>query len=363
MRPLAASLLLLTAPAAAVPARAGRAVALARAAEVAPVPFPAHAWSAMQRVELPSPCATPAVTLPDGTVAVGLEAPPAVAFVGRDGQRIALARLERRITQPLAVGRDGRVWVVADRFVFTVAPDGTVRSAAELYGRVEGPATVRADGSAVVVGGSNRASVEYTLLSPEGDPVGVRAPGPVTLSDRAVLADGRIAASDGRALVFLDEHGGLTRAATVPDLRHLAPLGAGLAMAGDRALFLTTPEGSVARRLDLPDAPLWLAPLGPRRVGVALAGTTPQLWIVDAAGDLAARAPLPHGAGAPLVDPAGAALIPARGGDVVCVAPDGAERWRLTVAEALRPPATPLPRGGVAIATEGSGLLLFGDGP
>lgn len=365
MRPLSllAALATLAAPALATPARAGRSLALGRHRGGLAVPLPGHPWPAVQRVGLPSPTATPAVALPGGEIAVGLEAPPGLALIAPEGDRVRVVALPRRITQPLAVARDGRVWVVADRFVFTVAPDGTVRSTAELLGRVEGPALVRADGSAVVVGGSNAASNEFTLLSPEGDPVGVRATGVRGPAEHVLLRDDRVVCADDRAMVFLDGRGALTRAATTPGLRHFAPLGAGLAMTTERALLLTDGAAVVARRVELPGAPLWLAPLDDRRVGVALPGAVPQLWVVDDRGAVTARSPLPHGSAAPLVDPTGAALVPSRGGDILCLDRDGAERWRLTVDDALRPPAVPLPRGGVAIATEGSQVLLLRDGP
>jgi outer membrane protein assembly factor BamB len=253
--------------------------------------------------------------------------------------------------------------VVADRFVFTFAPDGTVRSSVELLGRVEGPVMVRSDGSAVVVGGATRTSVEYTLLSSTGDPVGVRAPGAIMTFERAHLADDRIAATDGRALVFLDLRGELTRTATLPNLRHLAPLGAGLAMSTERSLFVADANGVVSSQLTLPDAPLWLAPLGSHRLGVALPGSLPQLWIIDHHGVVTARVRVPPSTSSPLVDPTGAVLLASRAGTVVCLAPDGNERWRLTTTDVLRPPAAPLPRGGVAFATEGTSLLLFTEGP
>jgi len=360
--PLAA-LLALAAPALATPARADRATSLARSRAALTLALPAHPWSAVERVELPSPCATPVVALPTGELAVGLEAPPALAFIAPDGERVRVTPLERRITQPLAVGRDGRVWVVADRYVFTVAPDGTARSSADVTGRIEDAAFVRADGTAVVFAGATASGTEFVTFSPEGDPVGVRAAGVRPLADRVLLDDGRVLTAGERSLVSLDARDVVTRAAAVPDLRRFAPLGDGVAMATDRALLFADRDGVIQRRLDLPEAPLWLAPFGDRRVGLALPGSVPQLWIVGADGAVAARAPIPPGSGAPLVDPTGAALVPTRGGDLVCVDRDGAERWRVTVRETLRPPAVALPRGGVAIATEGSQVLLLRDGP
>lgn len=350
----AAAALAATAVGAAQPAgRSGR----------APVSLPLNPWATVERCALPSPCATPAVTLPDGSIAVGLEAPPGVAFITGAGERIAVAPLPRRITQPLAVGRDGRVWVVADRFVFTVAPDGTLRSSAELLGRVEGPAMVRPDGTAVVVGGALNAAAEFTIFSASGDPVGVRAAGPVLRAERAARDDGRIVTFDARSLVALDARDRVTRSATLPELRRIAPLEAGLAMATARTLFLADAQGLVRHRVELPAAPAWLAPFGEGRVGVALAGASPQLWIVDARGVGDAPRPLPAGAEGPWVDPAGAVLLPSRSGVLLCLAPDGAERWRLTTNESLRPPAAPLIHGGVALATESSTLLFLRDGP
>jgi len=302
------------------------------------------------------------VALPSGELAVGLEAPPALAFIAPGGDRVRVTPLERRITQPLAVGRDGRVWVVADRYVFTVAPDGTVRSSTGLTGRIEDAAFVRPDGTAVVFAGATASVTEFVTFSPEGDPVGVRAAGVRPLADRVLLPDGRVLTAGERTLVSIDARDVVTRAAAVPALRRFAPLGDGVAMATDRALLLADRDGVPRRRVELPDAPLWLAPFGDGRVGVALPGTVPQLWVVDVGGAVVARAPIPPGSAAPLVDPTGAALVPARGGDLVCVDRDGAERWRVATRETLRPPLAALPRGGVAIATEGPQVLLLRDG-
>jgi hypothetical protein len=364
MRPLVAlaALVAVASTAAATPAGVRRTVSLARAREGLPVALPANPWTAVRRVELPSPCATPVVALPHGELVVGLEAPPALAFLSSDGDHVRVVPLQRRITQPLAVGRDGRVWVVADRFVFTLAPDGTVRSSAELLSRIDGPAIVRADGSAVVLSGTPQAPHEFFVLSPAGDPVGVRSSGARNLSESTLLGDGRLLTAGERALVSLSARDVVTRIATVPEVRRLAPLGEGVAMTTERALLLADRDAVVQRRVDLPDTVLWLAPYGVGRVGLAVAGAVPQLWVVTADGTVTARAPLPPGSSAPLVDPTGAALVPARGGDVLCVDRDGAERWRLTLHETLRPPAVPLPRGGVAIATEGAQVLLLRDG-
>ena len=107
---------------------------------------------------------------------------------------------------------------------------------------------------------------------------------------------------------------------------------------------------------------MWLRALPGTRVAVALAGTVPQLHVYGVDGTLAARAALPVGTSDLLVDPSGAMLVPSRGGELVAYDRDGAERWRLSLRETLRTPAAALPRGGVALATEGDQVLLITDG-
>jgi hypothetical protein len=109
----------------------------------------------------------------------------------------------------------------------------------------------------------------------------------------------------------------------------------------------------------------WVAGVDGGRFAVALEipNASAEVWIIERDGSVSSRTPTASETRAPLVDSTGALLLAARNGDVVAIDGDGRERWRLSMHETLRPPAAPLPRGGVAIATEGNALLIVDDAP
>lgn len=361
---LVAALFAFAAPAYAVTVRPGHVAIVDAPRGVSPFRLPAQPWRALRRVELPSPCAQPAVLLPDGTVAVGLDAPPGIAFITRGGDAVTSVRLPARISQPLAVGLDGRLFVTAGRAVLTVAPDGTVRAVAEFTGHAETPAYVRSDGSAVVITTPNARSLEFVSLSAVGDVARVSTV-QTALNAAAVFDDDRVAAVNAAQLFTVDLRGRIATLPAPPGVRHLASQGGTLAFATESELLLADPQARVHTAVPLRGRAAWVAGVDGGRFAVALEipNASAEVWIIERDGSVSSRTPTASETRAPLVDTTGALLLAARNGDVVAIDGDGRERWRLSMHETLRPPAAPLPRGGVAIATEGNALLIVDDAP
>lgn len=333
-------------------------------APVAARAIPAAAWQGVRRIELPALCATPAVALRDDTLAVGLEARPGVAFVAREGQVITTARVDSRIAQPLAAGGD-RVLVVAGLRVLVVSPDGVVRNAPSFDMPPRAPPVQRPDGTFVVVGaqaGGRGELIELSALTPEGDLAARRTSTLAMLTAPALLSDGRVAVGTSSTLEVIDADNRLSRIPVVPGLRHVASRADGsMAMATSANLLLADTQGVVRARAPLPAAPTWIAALSGGRVAVAT--VTPELLVFQRDGSLASRTQIPHDTAAPCEDPSGALLLASRGGEVIAVERDGAERWRVSLHELVRPPAVLLGRGGAAISTESNALLLLTDSP
>lgn len=349
----------------AAPVRPGRTAPLDVARRAPAFTIPAEAWRSLHRVDLPSPCAQPAALLPDGTLAVALDAPPALAFVARGGDVVATVRLPARVTRPLSVGRDGRVFVTAGRSLLTVAPDATIRSLVEVLDASASSAFVRDDGSAVVVTTPNHSAMEFVRLTPEGDLSRVVTARGAMLSSPSRLADDRVATTTSDALVTLDARDDVQTAPAPPGVRQVASEGETLALTTDAAVLLADLRGAVRTSVPLRGAPAWLDAIGAGRFAVSLVlpNAPCELWIIEARGDVAARLPIPRETRPPSVDARGALLVASRGGELLAIDADGTERWRVTTHETLRPPAVPLPRGGVAITTEGSALLILDDTP
>lgn len=347
------------------PVRPGRSVTLDAARRAPAFTLPRAPWSSLHRVDLPSPCAQPAALLPDGTLAVALDAPSALAFVSRGGDVVATVRLPARVTRPLSVGRDGRVFVTAGRALLTVAPDATIRSHVEVLDPSASSAFVRDDGSAVVVATPNQRAIEFVHLSPEGDVARVASATGAMLSAPSRLSDDRVAATTSSDLITLDARDVVDAAPAPPGVRHVASQDATLALTTDAALLLADLRGAVRTSVPLRGAPAWLDAIGAGRFAVSLVvpNALCELWIVEARGDVVARLPIPHETRPPTVDSTGAMVVASRGGALIAVNYDGTERWRVTTHETLRPPAVALPRGGVAITTEGSALLILDDTP
>ncbi len=349
----------------AAPVRPGRSVSLDVARRAPAFTIPAEAWRSLHRVELPSPCAQPAALLPDGTLAVALDAPPALAFVSRGGDVVATVRLPARVTRPLSVGRDGRVFVTAGRSLLTVAPDATIRALVEVLDASASSAFVRDDGSAVVVTTPNHRAIEFVSLTPEGDVARVVTAPASMLSSPSRLSDDRVAAATSDALITLDARDEVRASPAPPGVRQVASEGETLAFTTDAALLLADRRGAVRTSVPLGGAPAWLDAIGGGRFAVSLVQPNApcELWIIEARGDVAARLPIPRETRPPAVDSTGALLVTSRSGELVAIDDGGTERWRVTTHETLRPPAVPLPRGGVAVTTEGSALLILDDTP
>jgi hypothetical protein len=349
----------------AAPVFARRTVTLDTARRTPAFTLPQTAWRSMHRVDLPSPCAQPAALLPDGTIAVALDAPPALAFVSRNGDVVASVRLPARVTRPLAVGRDGRVFVTAGRSLMTVAPDATIRSLVEVTDASASSAFVRDDGTAIVVTTPNHRAIEFVSLTPEGDAARVVGRAGSMLSMPSWLADDRVATTTSDTLVTVDARDVVEAVPCPAGVRQVASQGSTLALTTDSALLLADLRGTVRASVPLGGAPTWLDAIGAGRFAVALVmpNAPCELWIIASGGDVVARVPVPHETRPPSVDVTGAMLVASRSGELVAVRYEGVERWRITTHETLRPPAIPLPRGGVAIATEGNALLLLDEAP
>ena len=178
-------------------------------------------------------------------------------------------------------------------------------------------------------------------------------------------ADDRVAVTTADQVVTFDANGVVSTGPCPSGTRYLAAVGGSLALVTDSALMLADARGAVRSSTPLRGAPEWLASVGADRVAAALvAPNAPsEMWLFDRGGAVTTRLPIPHNTAPPTVDAAGSMLLASRGGELVAVGADGAERWRVTTHETLRPPAVALPRGGVAIATEGSALLILDDTP
>src|SRR5207244_3482883 len=124
-------------------------------------------------------------------------------------------------------------------------------------------------------------------------------------------------------------------------------------------VVLAAADGAIRSRVDIGAPVQWISPLPGGRVAVLRGGPPNELWVLDAGGTVVARGPAALSAQPPQADPAGALLMLSREGELVVLEPDGAERWRLSLRELVRPPVVPLPGGGIALATVGRNLLFL----
>lgn len=362
---LSALALSLASAVSAAPVRPGRSAELDVARRAPGATLPARAWPSLHRVSLPSACAQPAALLADGAIAVALDAPPTLTFVARGGDVVSTVRLPSRVTRPLSVGRDGRVFVTAGRSLLTAAPDASVRSLVEVVDPTASQAFVRDDGSAIVVLTPNHRAIEFVHLTPEGDAARVITASGSMLSTPSWLSGDRVAATTSDTLVTLGDDDVVRSTPAPPAVRFVASQGEGLAFATDAALLLANGRGAVHTSVPLRGAPTWLAAVGDGRYAVALVNSNApcELWLVESSGSVTARVVIPHETRPPAVDVDGAMLLAARSGELIALNRDGSERWRTVTRETLRPPAVALPRGGAAICTEGSELLIIDDTP
>jgi hypothetical protein len=329
--------------------------------------LPARAWPRVRRIALPTATCTPAslvVGTQGETLAVGIEAPGAVAFVQRDGSTVTTARLVGRPEGTLAVTRDGRVLASAGLRVSGVTPDGAVRSVTEFPSAPRGQVFARDDGTllAYLESASSRTQGTVTVveMNTDGDAVRSRSLSAQRLNGPVLLSDNRLAVVTSQALLLLDARGAVVRAPTFAGARHIVALDdGGVAIATDTTLSRCDRNGAVVMRTALAQPPQWLAALQYERIAVGGSGASPHMTVFDRHGAQLARGPMPADAAAPLVDGEGAMLLVTPVGEVIAFDANARERWRMSLGEALRLPAVALPSGGVAIATTRNALVVL----
>ncbi len=362
---LVALALLATPVGEAVPLRADRTLSLHRAGTTA-LRLPAAPWSSLHRIALGATTAHAPAVLPDGTLAVLLDAPPRVAFVDSRGDSVRTVPLPARATRTASVGADGRLLVTLGRAVHTLAPDGTARALAELNDHPDASPWVRADGSSVVLTTPNDRTVQLATLTPRGDlATAVMLPGQqYTASAHALLDDALLVATSTR-VIRIDRDDRITSVPSPGVVTTITARRAGFAMTVAGALLFADASGVVRARHALPGDAVWTVTLPDDRV-VALcriANAPSRVVYATPAALHESAALLPPDASAGLVDATGALLVPSRRGEVVALDGDGAERWRLSIHDTLRGDVVALPRGGVALATAGDDLLVLDDVP
>jgi hypothetical protein len=321
--------------------------------------LPNQPWRALERIELPSPCATPPLLLPDGTIAVGLQAPSAIAFVSRDHTVVATVRIPSRITHPLAHDARGRVMVVAESRVLTVTPDGGIRSDMGLPSRAIGPATILYDGSATILSANGSRQVEQVHLTPQGNIQSATSVTAGIVTGPIALDDDCIGFFTPRTFVRLQPNGTFEEYPAPENIRFAVFHRDTLAMISTNEIFLGSREASARVAVRLTATPHWISPVGDRRYALTVTtlNATHELWITNDRAEVVSRLVVPNGCTRPLVSQDGRLLVSCQGGDVLAVNQDGTEAWRISLRESIHTPIVALPHG-MVIATQSNSLLF-----
>ncbi len=313
----------------------------------------------MASVPLPGSPVTACVGTADGGCVLGTSAPPGIVFIANDGSVAAASRIDERAEQPLAVGSDGRVFVVTrSATVLVVAPDATVRGVVHLpAGAVSTPAVLD-DGTVLVFGSSVRGGSFAHVIEPRGGTsrsvsLRVNALGnPVAWRDRAVAptATGLVMVGSDGSAERLPVASGILAMDVHPD--------GGIVVAGIEGLARLDRRARVVATRPAPSVE-WVACAGSDAIWTLRSGASSR--IVCHGADLVERwsLPIPSSAAQPSIDEGGAALLCCRDGTMIAVETDGSERWRLTAGDALLGGAVRLGGGRIAVAGVHAGLLLL----
>ncbi|MFW6052011.1 MAG: PQQ-binding-like beta-propeller repeat protein [Myxococcota bacterium] len=333
----AAAVLILSLAWAAAPGLA-RPVAIGRHVQVPHGIDPAHPWPAFQggparagRTRHPAPAKEPALAW-EARVGIGATSDPTVASdgasfvvtgagvagVGPDGEVRWTVRLGLAVGAPALTPEDRVLVASRGGALLHLTRDGEVARRTSIAGGIGAPPLVLDDGSVVVVtrdAAVMRIDTEGRRLFRVGLPQrAVRAP--------ALDARGRIVVTAGTDVRFLSSDGRVRARAA---LAH--PAAAGPAVAEDGTVWLLDSEGTL----------------------VAL-DRHARLRARAAVGPVAASSPL-------VVGSDGAVRVGTRDGDLVCVGPSGAERWRLG-SEGVFLGGLSVDPGGVTLGTTTQGELV-----
>jgi hypothetical protein len=313
---------------------------------------------------LPGFVSTAPLVLDDGSMVLGLSSPPGVVWVDTSGHVGNAARFDDRPAGDLAVGADGRIFVSGEgRSLFTLAPDGTVRSTVPpepSMQMIPGP-IVRDDGSVIVVAnGATSGSVVF--LSPSGERVATH-----TLAMRVTSAslglDGCVWLLGSSGVGCLESNGTVRDASFGRGANLVVPITAhalGLIVANE--LQIRTPDGELRGRTTLGAPVQWIVPLPSGGVALLRNNPTQELMVLGPDATPLAHVPFattPSGRVlGVLSDSAGALVAVTSDGTIVALEPDGAERWRLETRQRFARAAVPLHGGGFAVPLAEGGLLF-----
>ena len=303
----------------------------------------------------------------DGTIVVGLQSPPTLAWVDLEGRVVRSVRLPDGLVDESEIamlGRD-RLLAVGARVAYVVAPDASVRERIRLPGSGLASGIVALpDGTAAIatsVGGSARSPGAVVYFGHDGERVDsvvlpvlpVSAVGDVS-GDVWVLLPGEIARIDReRRLRAGPPLGGAL-------VRAIVPLGSGrLASIGEYTVVMSAPEGISAV---LSTAPATINAWAATRDGellVGLAGSPSEVMRVAGDGTIAYRIQLAVGRiQAILPDPEGAAVAVSTDGRLAAIEASGRVRWVSETHQMVTGRATTLPSGGFVIPRTSGGVLI-----
>jgi outer membrane protein assembly factor BamB len=254
---------------------------------------------------------------------------------GRVDVRVPAQPPERRFLRPLSTRRltppavldDGTLVMGSARGVHAVAADGTLRWEVDL-GQVRFTPAVLPAGELLAVTDEGRAF----RLDAAGQARELRTPGPLTgmpllLDGGAVLVGGRKSTAH---VVDLDGDVLLSVATRVSNPIWTAQVGGGLLLSAgvSRELTLLSLHAGLERNLSLPE----------RVIRPPVVGDDGRIWVVgeqgtlfglDARGRVRATVLLgARGATAPVVGRDGNLRIGLPSREILCLGPDGSERWR-----------------------------------
>lgn len=318
-----------------------------------------------QEIALRSPTTTGLVAFSDGTLAVGLASPSAIAFVGSRGESLGVVRVPSTIDRPLLVGPDERLIAASPTELCVIARDVTLRHCSPVFFGLTGTMlSLGSDGLAVLSNGF-RTDPTVTLFDSGAWPMStVRlsrdredTPGSVT-----VTHGGYIAVAQGRSLRLIDRDTAVRSVVTLSVPAALAPLGDDLAYATTDTLVRVALDGTTLATAAITSPPFGLIPIESDRVAVlSRHGQDISVTVYSARLERIIDLTV-HGretVDVRVVD--GAYIVCSDSGVIVRVGLDGREQWRLELPGVrLRPPALPDQNGGLLVATSRATLLRLG---